>query len=69
MGQWVVLEEMRKRPEQKRGFFHIEMNLDSGTPKIKGLSCGIYLMEEKAMVNILEYFQFQIGQKWMFGNT
>ena len=63
-----VLGEMKKRLGQKNVSFHIATNLDNGTQKTNDLNCGISLMVKKIMGNILEYFQYLIGQKWMFGS-
>ena len=65
---WVELEEIRKKQELRKDSFRTEMNSDNGIQKIKDQNFGIYLMGEKKLANILEYFQFQTGQKWMYGN-
>ena len=62
-------EEMRKKREQKNVSSLTEMILDSGTLKINVRSSGISTMEEKLLVNLLEFSQSVIGQKWMYGNT
>ena len=68
IAQWEEQEEMKKKQELKKGSFPTEMNLGNGIRKIKDQNFGICLMEKRKWENILEYSQFLIGQKWMFGN-
>ena len=48
MASWDKTQrEMKRKLEQKRDSFHIEMNLGNGIQKIKDLNYGIYLTEKK----------------------
>ena len=58
-----------EKARAKERFFSHRDEFGQWDPKTKDLSYGIYLTEEKTMENTLEFFQFQTGQKWMFGNT
>src|SRR5580765_8295052 len=68
MQQWVVPEEMKRKQEQRRDFFHTGMNSDNGIRKIKDLNCGIYLTGKKIRGNIFVFFRSATGLKWTSGN-
>ncbi len=57
-----VLDETRKKVEQKREYFHFEIQIIDGIQKIKDQKYGIYIMEEKIKGRVFVYFRSQIGQ-------
>ena len=62
-------EEMKKKHVPRNVFSLTEMSLVNGILKTKDQNCGICSMAVKIMENTLESFQFQIGLRWMYGNT
>src|SRR5437762_3077714 len=60
---------MKKRQEQKRGSFRIEMNLVSGTRRTRGLNSGTYLTEGSIMESTSAFSLSATGRRWMCGNT
>jgi hypothetical protein len=48
-------EETKKKPERKKGSSLIEMNLENGIQKLKGLNFGAITMEQNRKVSIFEF--------------
>ena len=57
-----------EKARAKERFFSHRDEFGQWDPKIKDLNYGIYLTVEKILENTLEFFQYLIGQKWMYGN-
>ena len=59
---------MKKNQELKREFSHFEINHIVGILKINGLKFGIYIIVEKNLEKVLEFFPFLIGLSLIYGN-
>ena len=60
---------MRKKVEQKKEYYLFDQNPMHGTLKIKGQNYGTYTTLINIKMKALEFFQYLIGQKLIFGST
>ena len=67
MVQWGGADEMRKKLEPKKDFFHTEMNLVNGIQKIKDQNYGTYLMEEKFWRTLQSFSDIKLDRDGCLG--
>ena len=58
-----------EKARAKERFFSHRDEFGQWDPKTSVRSFGICLMDANTTANILEYFPFQTGRRWMFGST